>query len=254
MTLRAVVVDDEPLARERVRQLLAAEPDVAVVGECRNGAEALSAIVDAAPDLVLLDVQMPEMDGFEVLAALGPDRLPAVVFVTAYDQYALRAFEFHAVDYLLKPLDGKRLRDALGRVRERLAQRDAGDASRRLLGLLAEVQQHRRWLQRFAVRSAGRIALVPVRDVEAIEADGNYMRIHVDAQHSHLVRETMEELADRLDPQRFVRVHRSWIVNVDQVLELHSWFHGSHVLVLKRGRRVPVGRKYRGVIAGLVRQ
>ena len=253
MTIRTLIIDDEPLARERLRQLLAAEPDVEILGECRNGAEALAAIRGAVPDLVLLDIQMPEMDGFEVLAELDPIALPMVVFVTAYDQYALRAFEFHALDYLLKPLDTKRFRETLARARARLATRDSGEASRRVLGLLAEVQQHRRFLQRFAVRSAGRVALVPVREVEAIEADGNYMRIHVDGQHSHLIRETMDELDGRLDPQRFIRVHRSWIVNVDQIQELLAWFHGGHILVLKRGRRIPVGRKYRGVIAGLTR-
>ena len=254
MILRALIVDDEPLARERLRRLLAAEPDVEIAGECRDGAEALAAIGDATADVVFLDIQMPEMDGFEVLSALDPANLPAIVFVTAYDQYALRAFEFHALDYLLKPLDGRRLRETLLRARERLAARDSGEASRRVLGLLAEVQQHRRYLQRFAIRSAGRVAFVPVRDVEAIEADGNYMRVHVDAGHHHLIRDTMDELAGRLDPQRFLRVHRSWIVAVDQIHELHTWFHGGHVLVLKRGRRVPVGRKYSQVIAGLTRR
>jgi len=259
MTLRALIVDDEPLARARLRRMLAAEPGVEVAGECRDGAEAVRALSsgDDRADVVFLDVQMPEMDGFEVLAALDPARLPAVVFVTAYDQYALRAFEFHALDYLLKPVDARRLRDALARARERCAARDsggAGDAGRRLLGLLAEVQQQRRWLQRFAVRSAGRVLLVPVRDVEAIEADGNYVRLHVDAARHHVLRDTMDEVAARLDPQRFVRVHRSWIVNVDQVLELQSWFHGAHRLVLRRGRRVPVGRTYAQVVAALTRR
>ncbi len=253
MSLRALIVDDEPLARERVRQLLAGEPDVEVVGEARNGVEALAAIRGTAPDVVFLDIQMPEMDGFEVLAELDPARIPVLVFVTAYDQYALRAFAFHAIDYLLKPFDGKRLREALGRARERLALRDTAEASRRVLALLGDVQQRRRFLQRFAVHSAGRVVLIPVREVEAIEAAGNYMQLHSADGQPHVVRETMDELAERLDPQRFIRVHRSWIVNVDQIHELQQWFHGGQCLVLRRGRKVPVGRKYAGVIAGLLR-
>lgn len=253
MSIRVLIVDDEPLARERVRQLLAGEPDIEVVGESRTGAEALAAIRDREPDLAFLDIQMPEMDGFEVLAELDPTHLPALIFVTAYDQYALKAFDFHAIDYLLKPFDGKRFREALGRARERLALRDTAEASRRVLALLSDVQQRRRYLQRFAVRTAGRVVFVPVRDVEAIEADGNYMALHTSDQQSHLVRETMDDLMGSLDPQRFIRVHRSWIVNVDQIHELQSWFHGGQVLVLRHGRRVSVGRKYAKVIAGLLR-
>jgi len=251
VSIRALIVDDEPLARERIRQLLSGETGVEVAGECRNGAEALAAIRAGAPDLVFLDIQMPEMDGFEVLAELDPARLPALVFVTAYDQYALKAFDLHAVDYLLKPFDGKRFREALGRARDRLAARDSADVGRRVLALLSDVQQRRRYLRRFAVRSAGRVVLVPARDVEAIEADGNYMRLHCAGQ-SHTIRETMDELVGSLDPQRFIRVHRSWVVNVDQIQELQSWFHGAHSLVLRHGRRVPVGRKYTEVIAGLL--
>jgi two-component system, LytTR family, response regulator len=236
-----------------VRQLLAGEADVEVAGECRSGAEALAAIRAGAPDLVFFDIQMPEMDGFEVLAELDPARLPALVFVTAYDQYALKAFDFHAVDYLLKPFDGRRFREALARARERLAARDTADVGRRVLALLSDVQQRRRYLQRFAVRSAGRVVLVPARDVEAIEADGNYMQLHCASGQSHTIRETMDELVGSLDPQRFIRVHRSWVVNVDQIQELQSWFHGAHVLVLRHGRHVPVGRKYSEVIAGLLR-
>jgi two-component system LytT family response regulator len=254
MTLRTVIVDDEPLARQRVRQLLAGETDVEVLAECRNGVEALAVIRDASPDIVFLDVQMPEMDGFQVLAELGAAAMPVVVFVTAYDEYALRAFDVHALDYLLKPFDSRRFRETMRRARQQVALRDTAEASRKVLALLGDVQQRRGYLQRFAVRSAGRVIVVATREVQAIEADGNYMRLHTLDRKEHLVRGTMDEVAGRLDPQRFVRVHRSWIVNLDQVNEIQQWFHGSQAVLLRQGLRVPVGRKYAQVVVDLLQR
>lgn len=251
MKHRAIIVDDEPLARERIRQLLASEADVEVVAECRDGHEAVAAVRELDPDLAFLDIQMPEMDGFDVLAELAGNRLPVIVFVTAYDQYALRAFEVHAIDYLLKPFDARRFRDALGRAREQVAARGAAAINQRMAGLLDDLQARRRYLQRFVVRTAGRILFVSAREVEAIEADGNYMRLYGD-RDAYLIRDTMEGLAAKLDPQRFLRVHRSWIVNVDHIQELQSWFQGGWVVVLRRGRRIHVGRRYHEALSGLL--
>ncbi|HUK13676.1 MAG TPA: response regulator [Thermoanaerobaculaceae bacterium] len=252
MSVRTVIVDDEPLARERLRQLLAREPDVELVGECRDGAEAVAVLRELKPDLVFLDVQMPELDGFEVLAELGPAALPRVVFVTAYDQYAIRAFEVHALDYLLKPFDQARFSRALGRAREDLRSRgDPVDA--RLLALLEQLEAQRQHLGRFVVRADDRIFFVRARDVECVEATGNYMVLHVGAD-SYPIRETMTNLERRLDPAHFVRVHRSFIINLERTRELEAWFHGGYVAVLASGRRVHVSRKFRDRVDALLRQ
>ncbi len=248
--IRTLIVDDEPLARERIRGLLASEPDVELVGEARDGREAVSAIESARPDLVFLDVQMPEMDGFAVLEEVSSS-LPLVVFVTAYDRYALQAFEVHALDYLLKPFDGRRFREALERARAYLAGRTIEDVNRRVLALLERLQARRATLNRFVVRSGGRIRFVRARDVDCIEATGNYMRLHVGGE-AHLIRETMASLEAKLDPERFVRVHRSWIVNVERIAELQPWFHGSYLVVLPGGRRIHVSRTFRQRIEALL--
>ena len=211
MRLRAVIVDDEPLARERVRELLGEESDVEVVAECADGVEAVAAIRREDPDLVFLDVQMPEMDGFEVLDALDAETLPAVVFVTAYDRYALKAFDVHAVDYLLKPFDRARFRSALDRARLDLRSDDAG---RRILALVADLRRERRPQQRIVVKAAGRVFFLRPDEVDWMEAAGNYVRPHV-GKEAYLVRETMKGLEERLDPDTFIRVHRSRIVNLD---------------------------------------
>jgi two-component system LytT family response regulator len=238
--IRTLIVDDEPLARGRIRDLLAGEADVEVVGECRDGAEAVRALRELRPELVFLDVQMPEMDGFEALAEVAHEPLPLVIFVTAYDQFAIKAFEVHALDYLLKPFDAARFARALARAREHLSQRK-----------LEELEAHRQRLSRFVVRSGGRISFVKAREVDCIEATGNYMRLHV-GKESFLVRETMAELEAKLDPARFVRVHRSWIVNLDRVVELQSWFHGGYLALLPGDRRIPVSRRFRDRLDALL--
>jgi len=247
MRIRTLVVDDEPIARARVLALLGEEPDIEVVGECATGPQAVSDIAQKAPDLVFLDIQMPEMNGLEVARALGSDRIPAVVFVTAYDQYALRAFEVHALDYLLKPFSAQRFKAALSHAREHLAQRHATTLGRHLLDILPDVQKREPASDRLIVKSSGRVYFVRIADIDWCEAAGNYVCLHLGAQ-SHLVRETMNRLEARFDTRQFVRIHRSTIVNVDRIEELRSSFNGEHVVILRDGTRLTLSRGYRDVL------
>jgi two-component system, LytTR family, response regulator len=253
--IRVVVVDDEPLARERLRTLLDARRDVEVVAECGDGADAVQVIGELRPDLVLLDVQMPELDGFEVLEALRslePPVLPAVVFVTAYDAYAIRAFEVRALDYLLKPFDRARFEDAIDRAVERLgATAIAGDAVGELLAAL-RAERGGAWRQRFVVRQQGRIAFVRTDDVDWIDAEGNYVRLHVGGR-THLVRDTMKAVESQLDPDRFVRVHRSAIVNVDRIASMEPYFHGEYVVTMRDGSRLTSSRSHGGRLRALLK-
>jgi len=244
MKIRALIVDDEPLARERLRTLLEADPDVEIAGECSSGRAAVAAIEKHAPDLVFLDVQMPHLDGFGVLEAIGPERMPATIFVTAYDQYALRAFEVQALDYLLKPFDRERFHKALRRAKELVRGPAGTELSRRLLALLEDLRPDPKRLQRLVLKSAGRVFFLRTDEIEWIEAAGNYLRLHVGAD-SHLLRETMNELETRLDPSRFIRVHRSAIVNLERIKELHPWFRGEYVIVLRTGARLTLSRGYK---------
>lgn len=241
MTVRALIVDDEAPARRRLRAHLAAIPEVEVAGEAGSGPEAVAAISQQRPDLVFLDIQMPGMTGFEVIAEVGVDAMPAVIFVTAYDEFALEAFEVHAVDYLLKPFSRERLAKAVERaalrVEARQPDRDA------LARLLAAVHPAPRYLQRLLVRSGDRLYFVPVAEVVRFEADGNYIRLHT-ATGTHLVRETMSALERQLDPARFARIHRSEIVAIDAVKEIQPYFHGDHVVILKAGARVRMSRRF----------
>jgi two-component system LytT family response regulator len=240
-----MVVDDEPIARARVLSLLNDEADIEVVRECSSGTEAVSAITEISPDLIFLDVQMPEMDGFDVARAFEPDRMPAVVFVTAFDHYALRAFEIQAADYLLKPFSAQRFKLALSHARDQLAQRQASTLGRQLMALLPEMSRRQSPARdRLVVKSSGRVYFVPTADIDWCEAAGNYVCLHVGAQ-SHLVRETMAHLESHLDPQQFVRIHRSTIVNVDRIQELRSSFNGEHLVLLRGGTRLTLSRGYR---------
>ncbi len=247
MPVRVLVVDDEPLARRRILDLLKSRPDFESAGTAGNGRDAIEAVRALRPDLVFLDVQMPETDGFGVIEAIGPDAMPPVVFVTAYDQYALRAFEVNALDYLLKPFDRERFDRALDRAAARLGPgRPAqGDLAARLGDLLREVRAGEpRWLDRVAVKSRGRIQLVRLDAVEWIEAAANYVVLHAGAEE-HVLREPISRLESRLDPRRFLRCHRSSIVNVDAVKEIQPMFHGESVVILKSGRRIPLSRSCR---------
>ncbi len=249
--IRALIVDDEPAARRGLRRRLGAFPDLEVVGECEDGAAAVEAIPELAPDLVFLDIQMPGLDGFGVIEAVGLARMPAVVFVTAYDEFALRAFEVNAVDYLLKPIDGQRLQAAVERVRARTPASGPGAAAR-LAAALDELGRHgaRRWCRRLAIRGAGRVRLVEVAEIDRIEAAGNYVQVH-QGRTQHLLRETMAGLEGRLDPDQFVRVSRAAIVNIDRVRELQPMFNGDFVVLLKDGTEVAGSRRYRDALQAL---
>ena len=244
--IRALIVDDEPAARDTIRGLLARDPAVIVVGECGDGRSALETIREAAPQLVFLDVQMPEMDGFAMLRQLAPSELPVVVFTTAYDQYALQAFEAHALDYLLKPFDDDRFREALGRAKERVRQGRVDAVSRQLRDLLdgfpdAPEVARDRYHTRLVVRSGERTVVLAVRDIDWVEADGDAVRIHA-ARAEYVLRETMKDLERRLDPSRLVRIHRSTIVNVDRIRELQPYYRAEYVVILHDGTRLKLSR------------
>jgi two-component system LytT family response regulator len=241
---RVLIADDEPLARERLRTLLGAEDWVEVVAECQNGTEAVDSIARLQPDLVFLDVQMPGATGFDVIDAVGPDRMPLVVFVTAFDKYALRAFDVHALDYLLKPFDRERFGQALGRARQQLERRSSGDLERRLLELVQDLKGTSQRLERFVIKAGGRVFFVRSDEIDWIEAAGNYVKLHVGAD-AHLFRETMNALESQLNPDIFYRIHRSHIVNIERVKELQPWFNGEYVVFLKNGTRLTLSRGYR---------
>jgi two-component system LytT family response regulator len=242
--VRVLVADDEPLARERLRTLLAREEWVDLVAECPNGTEAIDAIGRLQPDLVLLDIQMPGASGFEVIEAVGPERMPLVVFVTAFDRYALRAFDVHALDYLLKPFDRERFHEALLRARQHLERRGTGDLERRLLELVQDLKPSSQRLERFVIKSGGRVFFVRSEEIDWIEAAGNYVKLHV-GNDTHLFRETMNALEAQLDPDTFFRIHRSHIVNIERVKELQPWFNGEYVVFLRSGTRLTLSRGYR---------
>ena len=244
MKIKTLIVDDEPLARERIRTLLAKEPDIEVVGECANGDEALAAIKRQPVNLLFLDVQMPEMDGFELLGRLDRDELPAVVFVTAYDQHAVKAFEVHALDYLLKPFKQVRFKEAVQRVREQITRRQTDDVSKRLMQLLGDRKAAPVYLHRLTVRENERVALVKVDQIEWIESAGNYVVLHAGKQN-HVLRETLASLEAQLDPKQFLRISRSVLVNFDQVRELQPLFKGEYVVVLNDGKQLPMTRGIR---------
>lgn len=249
--IRILLVDDEPLARQMIRNLLLDFPDVEIIGEASNGVEAASAIEQLAPDLVFLDVQMPELDGFGVLESLAPDKLPVVVFVTAYDQYALRAFDAHAIDYLLKPFDDERFVRAVERARAQINSKRSGDAEQtgqQLLALLNNINARAQLLERFVVKNAGRVTLVKAADVDWIEAQDNYVSLHVGKQ-THLIRETMQNLETKLDSRRFIRIHRSTIVNIDSIKELQADFNGDQCVILKDSTQLILSRRYRRKIS-----
>jgi two-component system LytT family response regulator len=250
--IRVLVVDDEAAARRGLRRRLSALPDLAVVGECEDGEAAVAAISALRPDLVFLDIQMPGLDGFGVIGAVGVAQMPAVVFVTAYDEFALRAFEVNAVDYLLKPVDEPRLHAAVERARARVSDRDDGWRPR-LATALGELglPAAPRWCRRLAIRGNGRVLLVEVAEVDRIESAGNYVQIH-QGRKAHLLRETMSRLEARLDPERFARVSRAAIVNIDRVRELQPMFNGDFVVVLKDGAEVTGSRRYRDALLSLL--
>jgi two-component system, LytTR family, response regulator len=242
--IRALVADDEPLARERLTSLLSSEPDVEVIGQARDGEEAVTAIHDRSPDLVFLDVQMPQMSGFEVIEAVGSERMPLVIFVTAYDQHALRAFQVRALDYLLKPFDRERFTESLQRARKQLEREETGDLGRRLLALVKDLRRDQPRSDRLVVKSGGRLFFLRTDEIDWVEAAGNYVRLHVGTT-SHLLRETMNAIEGRLDPEKFFRIHRCRIVNMERIQELQPWLNGEYAVLLRTGTRLTLSRGYR---------
>jgi len=254
--VRALIVDDEPLARQRLRTLLKGESNIEVVGECSNGQEAVDAVRELQPDLLFLDVQMPGLDGFGVLKALGPKQLPAIIFVTAYDSYAIRAFEVNALDYLLKPFDRYRFRKTLQRARSQIFTEPAASNDQQLSSLLEDVQHERGAntgrpaLERLVIKSSGRVFFLRTEEIDWIEAAGNYLRLHV-GNDMHLLRDTMNNLEARLKPDKFLRIHRSTMVNLERVKELQPWFHGDYKVILQDGTELTLSRSYRPKLKNL---
>jgi two-component system, LytTR family, response regulator len=243
MRLKVLVVDDEPLAREGLKLLLGRQAGVESVSEARNGREAIAIIRERPPDLVLLDVQMPRMDGFAVVHAVGPERMPAVIFVTAHDQYAIRAFEIAALDYLLKPVTQERFARAFERACRRIRMHPHDETARQVVAMLDAIASPPRRLTRFAVRSGERTLFVPVDDVDRIEAFQNYVQLHI-GETTHLLHVPLNTIEGVLDPERFLRIHRSHIVNVQRISQLWSLAHGQYVIELRSGQRLHSGRTY----------
>jgi len=248
-SIRTVIIDDERLARQRIRRMLSDAPGFEVSAEFENSEQGLQYLSSNPAELLFLDIQMPGMDGFALLEALPPEHTPLVIFVTAYDEYALRAFEVHAFDYLLKPFDQARFEKTIDRARKQLATEDT--QSEKLIHLLKEFRQRNQEPARFAIKTPGRLYFVRQEDIDWMEAADNYVNLHVGAD-THLIRETMNALEQRLDSHRFLRIHRSTIVNADRIKELRPWFHGEYIVLLKDGTELTLSRTYREKILSLL--
>jgi two-component system LytT family response regulator len=245
MKVRTIVIDDEPLARERLLKLLRAEPEIEVVGEAKNGREAVTLIREHKPALAFLDVQMPELDGFGALAELAENERPAVVFVTAYDKFALKAFEVHAIDYLLKPFDKERFQTALRRALEHLSHKQPAQIHEQLSALLQELRPAApTQADRLAVKGDGRVVFVKINDIDWVEAADNYVSLHA-GKDSHMLRETMTNIEQRLPKEKFIRISRSTIVNAERIKELQPLFHGEYAVILRDGTKLTLSRGHR---------
>ena len=242
--IRALIADDEQLAREKLKRFLRDETDVCVVGEAADGCATLTALERLAPDLLFLDVQMPELNGFEVLESLDREETPAVVFVTAYDKYALQAFEYHALDYLLKPYDRERFSKSLEQARRQISGRKHGKLDERLEHLLRHLQPEQKALERIMIKSGGRVFFLRTEEIDWIEAHGNYLRLHARGE-AHLLRETMGRLAAKLDKDKFLRIHRSALVRIESIKELQPLFSGDYTVLLRDGTELTLSRSHR---------
>ena len=249
--IRVLIVDDEPLARKRLRELLKDDQDIAVIGECANGAETISATRELAPDLVFLDVQMPGIDGLAVSEAFDGKQGPMIIFVTAFEQYAVRAFDVEAIDYLLKPFDRARFTQALQRAKERLREKRRDDVNRQILGLLSEIKDKPQYLDRLVIKNNDRVFVLKTDEIDWIEAEGNYVRVHFGKQSS-LLRETLTRLATQLDPRKFPRIHRSRLVNIDRIQELQPWSRRDWRIILRSGAELRLSRNYREQLSQLL--
>ena len=246
MLIQALIVDDEPLARERIALMLETESDIKIVGRCGDGKSAARAIKSKAPDLVFLDIQLPEMDGFEIIESIPANRLPLIVFVTAYDQFALKAFKVHAVDYLLKPVESERLAEALDHARSRMHLRDPSHHAR-LVELLRDLDSHRGRTNRIVLKSEGEVLCLKPSEIDWVESAGNYVCFHVGAS-THIFRETMNQVEQRLRLHNFLRIHRSTIVNFDRVKKLKPMLYGDYTVELRDGTKLTLSRAYRQAV------
>jgi two-component system, LytTR family, response regulator len=242
--IRAVIADDEALARKFIRRMLKDDPDVEIAGECGNGKETVAMIRKQNPDLVFLDVQMPEMDGFAVLESIGVERLPEIIFATAYEQYAIRAFELHALDYLLKPFDQARFKDAIRHAKERFRFERQNEGRTQISALLQSIRNKSQYLDRLMIKAGGRITFLSTDEINWIEADDKYVHLHT-GKISPMVRQTLSAMETQLDPRKFRRVHRSAIVNVERIKELQPLFSGEHSILLQDGTKLTLSRNYK---------
>jgi two-component system LytT family response regulator len=242
--LRILIVDDEVLARRRLREMLRGDNGVEIVGECATGPETIKAVGELKPDLIFLDIQIPGLDGMGVSSALGGEDGPLIIFVTAYDQYAVRAFEIRAVDYLLKPFDRERFAAALDRAKTMLRERRRTEVNEQILTLLEEMRDRPQYLDRLVINTNDRVFVIRTEEIDWIEAEGNYVRIHF-GKGSSLLRETLSHLASQLDPRKFPRIHRSQIVNIDRIQELQPWSHRDYRIILRNGTQLALSRTYR---------
>jgi two-component system LytT family response regulator len=250
--IRTLIVDDEELARDRIQTLLEMQPDVEIIGVCTDGLSALEAIEKQHPDLVFLDVQMPGLDGFEVVEQLDPANAPAIVFVTAHDGHAIRAFEIHALDFLLKPFDQTRFEKALDRARGKVkSSKGTSVIDSQLVSFLEELREERKYPERLIVKSSGRVFFVRTEEIDWVEASGNYVKIHTKSE-AHLLRESMKNMEAKLDPKIFVRIHRSAIVNIDRIKELEPWFHGEYIVIMRDGTRLTASRVFSDRLSALI--
>jgi two-component system LytT family response regulator len=242
--IRAVIADDEALARKFIRRMLKDDSDVEIVGECGSGKEAVAMIRKQNPDLVFLDVQMPEMDGFAVLESIGVERLPEIIFATAYEQYAIRAFELHALDYLLKPFDQARFKDAIRHAKERFRSERQNEGRTQISALLESIKNKSQYLDRLMIKASGRITFLSTDEINWIEADDKYVHLHT-GKISPMVRQTLSAMETQLDPRKFRRIHRSAIVNVERIKELQPLFSGEHSILLQDGTKLTLSRNYK---------
>lgn len=249
--MRVIIADDEPLARDKLRFMIASEPDVQVVAECQNGAETLQALTAYRPDLLLLDIKMPDLDGFEVLSKSNGAEMPMVIFTTAYDQHAVKAFETHALDYLLKPFDHERLHQAVERARAEMLKTKDREATQRILHYLSETEKQFTACRRLIIKAGGRVVFLNFDEIDWVEAAANYVRVYVGKQ-GYLLRRGIGEIAERLDPAQFIRIHRSAIVNVQKIKELQPVNSGEYIVVLKDGKELSCSRGYRSGLQRLV--
>ena len=248
MSIRSIIVDDEPFARNIIKKFLKDESDIELLGECGDGVEAVEMIKRMKPDLVFLDIQMPEMDGFDVINSIGIDNIPNIVFVTAYDKYAIKAFEINAVDYLLKPFDKKRFHESISRIRKLMFSRQ--NIKQQIGNILDYINKEQKYLDRILVKTRGRIIFLKTDEIDWIKSEAYYVKFHV-GKHIHVIRETLSNLENNLDPNKFVRIHKSYIVNIEFIKELQQWFKNKYLVILKDGTELKLSRNYQANLFSL---